>query len=158
MKCYTHNDEAVVTCTCGNGLCAECAGQYPVCQTCAELNNKQHLEALKKSIVRTLLIAAVGLVIGNIMSGDVVFSLQLTWTLLGVYWGWTLVKPLLFATVVGGFIWGINATMTGFLLIFFSVLLGLVLGPFLLARQVYLYQRQKKNIATIKSLGTYSFQ
>jgi len=114
----------------------------------------QHLELLRKPISRTVLIAVAGLVIGIMMSGDLILALQLTWTLLGVYWGWALVKPLLFATVIGGFLWGVNATLTGFLLIFVSVILGLVLGPFLLVRNIYLYQRQKKNIAAIKSLRT----
>jgi len=154
MKCYIHpGRDAVATCSsCGKGLCSECAEKYqvPTCQPCTESINQQVIAERKKPIVMTAIVAAISLFIGFSTYSDA-RALLFTWGILGAYWGWALVKPMLFSAILGTAFFRGTGFVLGFMLVALAMGLGMFAGPILLAKNIYEYLRDKKIADSAKS-------
>lgn len=155
MKCHAHtNRDAVATCSCGKGLCTECLNKFqsPICQQCAEINNQQVAAFRRKQLIITAVVAAISLMLGiSIYGGDIATSLLFTWGMLGIYWGWALVKPMLFTAIFGTVVWRGTGFVLGGMLLALAIGLGMFIGPFLLAKNIFEYMRDKKIADSAKS-------
>lgn len=164
MKCHIHNDrDAVATCkSCGKGLCSECTSEFqpPACRPCAELQSKQAYLARKKTLIVTAVIGAIGFFCGLGINEEagIFGGLLLLWVFCGIYWGWSYVKPMLFGTILG-----MSATamfrpsamgtsfLVGAMLTSVAIGLGMFIGPFLFAKNVYEFIRDKNAYEVLKS-------
>lgn len=157
MKCYLHNElDAVASCNCGRGLCNSCAGNFtpPACQTCAETTNERLVEEKKKPIITTTIVAVVGFLIVFATIKDVVGAIAATWFILGVYWGWALVRPMLIGTAIGSIFLGGTGFVLGMIFAGLATFLGMFIGPFLLIKNIIEYQQSKKLLEATKKLSS----
>lgn len=154
MNCFYHpNEQAVATCPqCGKGLCAACAQKWPqsVCDNCAQENITLHIANRKKPLVTSIVILAVSLAIGLIMSiaeGD--FSMMnIVFAGLGVVLivnGWSVLTKIqpsmfLFLPIIGWVIYFVIKALI-------SYFVGIVAFPL----NIYHYFRDKKDAEELQS-------
>ncbi|NHM27196.1 hypothetical protein G7K71_09400 [Desulfofundulus sp. TPOSR] len=160
MKCHVHNDiDAVATCSlCGKGLCSECASifQPPSCSQCVLSQTREILSYRKRTLIVTAIIGALGAAYGIFLEGGFTDALYMAWVFCGIYWGWTYVRQMLYATLLGTSVTALfrpSATgvsfIVGFGLTCLAVLLGMLIGPFLFIKNAYEYIRDKKNYESL---------
>jgi hypothetical protein len=146
MKCYLHNEaDAVAKCSCGKGLCNECLQKYniPICQQCVEASAENELKEKTKPVVITGVIAVIGFIFMLSSDGNIIGALMGTWAVLGFYWGWSLVRPMLMGTALGTFLFGSAGFILGIIAVFASAVLGMFIGPFLLIKNIIDYKKSK---------------
>lgn len=164
MKCAEHpNLDAVATCQgCGKGLCATCTGQFeqPLCHPCVVAHNRavvaDHDQAIREERRPVLWACAVFvLVAGWVMAANGVAGIKPG-----------LVTGFLFAMLPAGwkFLGRFFDSGTGYqhagarwvalpVHLMFSLLLGIVVGPFQIVRAVIRIKRLRREKQAIVATG-----
>jgi len=111
------------------------------------------MAARTRPLLLTTIVAVAGFFTGLSLNGDAITSLMFMWGILGIYWGWAYVKPMLFATLFGTIAWRGTGFVLGLMLVALAMGLGMFVGPFLLAKNIYEYIRDKKAFDSVKHTG-----
>jgi hypothetical protein len=122
-----------------------------------ELQSKKVFLARKKTLVVTAVIGAIGFICGLGTEAGIGGGLLALWVFCGIYWGWTYVKPMLFGTILGMSATAIfrpsamgTSFFVGAMLTSVAIALGMGIGPFLFAKNLYEYFRDKKAYESVK--------
>ena len=157
MKCFDHPDlDATGTCQdCGKGLCQACTGRFSdvVCEGCFLAHNKRVARRMYAGLAGTAALFGASLYLlstlrtthgGHLGVGPAVLPSVL---LAFAFWGWRFLSahaPRLGAG--SGFVWAIYLVVKSFA----SLLLGVVVGPFQIVRQlreIYVARKARRQIA-----------
>jgi hypothetical protein len=159
MNCHIHTDrDAVAMCkSCGKGLCSECANVYtkPSCDACVKQYYAGVVAEKRKPIINTAVVAILGFLVGlsiaNKPSETLFAGLLIMVMCLSIYWGWTFVKPMLFATIFGSILWKGQGFLIGMMLVCLAMCLGMIIGPIMFGKNVYDYFKNKRAYEVVRA-------